>query len=57
MKIAPCKDCKERYVGCHDHCNKYQSWHKEREEMKYHERINKVYVSKSWGYIPRKRKK
>ena len=25
MRISCCKDCKERYPACHDHCLKYQS--------------------------------
>lgn len=24
-----CKDCPERYLGCHDHCEKYQMAHSE----------------------------
>lgn len=24
MKIACCKDCDERYSGCHDRCQEYQ---------------------------------
>lgn len=23
MKITECKDCKERYPGCHDVCDRY----------------------------------
>lgn len=23
--IKSCKGCTERYLGCHDHCEKYQS--------------------------------
>lgn len=26
---APCKDCSDRYLGCHDKCEKYQKFHKE----------------------------
>lgn len=25
-KIAPCKGCKLREVGCHDRCKEYQDW-------------------------------
>ena len=28
MKIAPCKNCEERFVGCHDFCDSYQEWAK-----------------------------
>ena len=23
---APCKDCTDRYQGCHDKCNGYAEW-------------------------------
>ena len=23
---SPCMDCKERSIGCHDRCEKYQLW-------------------------------
>lgn len=23
---APCKDCDERYSGCHGKCDKYKTW-------------------------------
>lgn len=33
MKIkAPCKDCENRYVGCHDRCKKYQEYKKQSDE-------------------------
>lgn len=25
-KISPCKDCPDRYPGCHDSCEKYKCW-------------------------------
>lgn len=31
-KSYPCKDCKERQVGCHSHCERYQSVKREKEE-------------------------
>lgn len=27
-----CKNCTDRYLGCHDHCEKYQNQVKERNE-------------------------
>lgn len=30
----PCKDCKKRYLGCHDSCEEYQDAKKENEEYK-----------------------
>lgn len=26
MIQGPCLDCKDREIGCHDHCNKYQEY-------------------------------
>lgn len=26
MKKSTCKDCNERYLGCHDSCEKYQAF-------------------------------
>lgn len=26
MKISPCKDCKDRYLACHDYCDRYKKW-------------------------------
>lgn len=39
MKNAPCKDCKDRAVGCHAICKKYIEWKKERDAIL--EKINK----------------
>ena len=25
MQEYPCKDCKDRYLGCHDQCARYQA--------------------------------
>lgn len=26
MKVAPCKNCTERHLACHDECEKYKEW-------------------------------
>lgn len=31
---APCGDCKERYFGCHSHCDKYSEFKKDWEKRK-----------------------
>ena len=28
MTNATCKDCPERYPGCHDRCERFQEWRK-----------------------------
>jgi len=30
MEHAPCKDCSERYFGCHGKCQKYQEFRAKR---------------------------
>lgn len=37
-----CKDCKERYFGCHDHCENYAVVKHEREEVKRKYRLDKL---------------
>ena len=32
--ISPCKDCKDRYIGCHDKCVLYAEWKAEIERVK-----------------------
>lgn len=39
MMKNPCKDCPDRYPGCHAKCEKYKAWKKEWDEIKEKERI------------------
>lgn len=41
--IAPCKDCKDRYLGCHDRCPKYLSFKEKVNEVK--KKRSKYYAS------------
>ena len=34
MRMAPCKDCEDRYPACHDLCSQYRRWVAERDEIK-----------------------
>lgn len=34
MKLSPCKDCPDRYLGCHSECEKYIEFQKSRAEEK-----------------------
>lgn len=34
MKMSPCKDCKNRYPGCHDKCLAFIDWTQERQVVK-----------------------
>lgn len=31
--IAPCKDCVDRKLLCHGHCEKYQTWKAEQDAI------------------------
>lgn len=33
MKDAPCKGCEKRYLACHDKCETYQEYKREREAI------------------------
>lgn len=39
---VPCKDCKDRKIGCHGACDKYRSWALKEKEYK-EEIIKKQY--------------
>lgn len=32
LKVSPCKDCKEREIGCS--CGSYKAWKKQKQEAK-----------------------
>ena len=40
VRFAPCKDCPNRYLGCHDKCYKYQAFRQARDEVLKKEREN-----------------
>lgn len=54
---APCKDCEDRYVGCHSDCDKYSEYVRYKEKLKQKEREENINTSSGWGYIPRKKRK
>ena len=31
--ISPCKDCHDRYLGCHDKCHGYADWKSKLEKV------------------------
>lgn len=33
MLKAPCKECTDRYLACHDHCEKYREYDAERKKI------------------------
>lgn len=34
MEITCCLDCKDRYVGCHSECKRYENYKKINKELK-----------------------
>ena len=48
MNIAPCKDCKDRHVGCHGKCEKYLEYKKELQKAKRREKIDKKIEDDIW---------
>lgn len=57
--VMPCKDCKERYLGCHDKCEKYLNAKKLLKELKHKERLEKQVENDVWESckIPKRRVK
>lgn len=45
----PCKDCKDRHVGCHGMCSDYQEWRKMYTELQKNIRYKKH--QKGIGYL------
>lgn len=39
--LVPCKDCPDRYLGCHSKCDKYKAFRAEREAI-YEQRKNQA---------------
>ena len=44
---APCLNCPDRYVGCHDHCGAYLSYREAQNAQNARERAE----AKSYGYV------
>lgn len=42
MKITSCRNCEDRYLGCHDHCEKYLSQKRANEEARERERTSNL---------------
>lgn len=50
MKKDVCRDCKERKVGCHADCEKYNTWAKANREEKRELRNNELALEARWNY-------
>jgi hypothetical protein len=43
--VAPCKDCKDRVVGCHAVCDAYSEWARANRE-RHEEALKQFYIDK-----------
>lgn len=48
MKENSCKDCQDRYIGCHSNCEKYKEWKAKKNEEK--EKIKLGWLKRNNGY-------
>lgn len=39
---SPCKDCMDRYLGCHSHCAEYQDFTKKIQDYNYALRVSRA---------------
>lgn len=51
---APCKDCKDRMIGCHSTCEKYQAYRLQQDEIARQRRIG---VERQTNYLDYKHEK
>lgn len=49
--MSPCKDCEERYIGCHGDCEKYKSFYEQNEKIKANIRKEKEKDKEIGAYI------
>ena len=49
MVDMPCKDCKDRYLGCHGKCEKYLTLKKLNDEQRRKERMLKDIERDYWA--------
>lgn len=57
MKIAPCKDCIDRTLGCHSNCTRYREWKADKDRARENERrysAERAYIAES---IQRKKRR
>ena len=48
MGTAPCKDCPDRYPGCHSKCEKYQAFYRENEKRLEENRQRQIQRADFW---------
>lgn len=40
MTECPCKECADRFIGCHGKCEKYKTWRAEYDEINKKRNLN-----------------
>ena len=60
--VSPCKDCPDRYIGCHSTCEKYIEWRKNEKQyndgIKFKQNIERIKEEHAIEYqYKRKRKR
>ena len=48
--MKTCKDCKDRFVGCHSKCEDYKKYREKIEEINKLKRYDSIVVSNGWGF-------
>ena len=51
MNKVPCKDCKDREIGCHSKCKKYLTFKKDLKKAKAKEKFEKKIEDDIWDGI------
>lgn len=49
-KITPCKDCKDREVGCHGKCEKYKVFVEENRKAKSYDKLVNPKNLSPWSF-------
>lgn len=50
MVIVPCKDCKDRKVGCHSECDRYKQFTIENEKLKQYVKEQMPPTINKWSF-------
>lgn len=53
---SPCKDCKDRKLGCHSVCDKYIEYSKQNEKIYKERRLNQDLISHTFNTSERIRR-
>lgn len=40
IRMTPCKDCQDRFVGCHSQCDKYSAFRKQVDMINHNRKVD-----------------